>query len=137
MKSSTVRLDPKLVEMASEEAKISRRSAPKQIEYWAELGRQVEKYIDYNDLVAVTQGLARLDIKRTQSSPIDPADVLEALEQDRNADRLAEQVTSGTVRYQKSAAHDGYIERINADGTCEVGHFENGMFHPADSTAGD
>nr|BBJ04579.1 hypothetical protein YBY_24280 [Marinobacter nauticus] len=39
--ATAIRIDDKLIREALAEAQVQRRSAPKQIEYWAEIGRIV------------------------------------------------------------------------------------------------
>ena len=45
-----------LLEDAERESKLVRRSIPKQIEQWADLGRHVERFLSRNDLIALQQG---------------------------------------------------------------------------------
>ena len=43
MATSPVRLNPNLITAAEREGMVQKRSTPKQIEYWADLGRAVER----------------------------------------------------------------------------------------------
>ncbi len=62
--SAPLRLDAELIRAASAAARLQRRSVPRQIEYWAELGRAVEKRVAMEDLLALREGLARLVVEK-------------------------------------------------------------------------
>ena len=61
--ASPLRLSTALVEAAEKEGALEKRSAPKQIEFWAELGKAVDGVIDAADVVAVIQGLRKMKVK--------------------------------------------------------------------------
>lgn len=75
---------------------------------------------DLAQLLAVQAGLARLP----------PAQVFAALDHARLSGSLAQAVCSAPVRYQACRSHPGYLERINADGSCSIGRFTEGVFRP-------
>ena len=56
---NALRLDPALVREAELEALIHKRTTPKQIEYWAELGKKISEVLDPLDVLAITQGMAQ------------------------------------------------------------------------------
>ena len=64
--TSPMRLDTDLVAAAKREGSIKKRSAPKQIEYWAELGKAIEHVLDYNEIIAVIQGLKKIKLESVQ-----------------------------------------------------------------------
>ena len=66
--ASPIRLSPDLLESAEQEGAIQRRSVPKQIELWAELGRAVSGVIDIGDVFAVLQGLKTLKLNILRNS---------------------------------------------------------------------
>ncbi|MEH6651136.1 MAG: hypothetical protein V7707_14010 [Motiliproteus sp.] len=71
------------------------------------------------------------DFMIDRSGPVlDPEDVFQSLEQERESGELAQSVTSSKVRYQASTTHSGMLERIEADGNRTTGTFSNGMFKP-------
>lgn len=128
--STPLRLDEELVRAAGAVGRLHRRSVPRQIEFWAEIGRAVEKRLSVEDLIAVREGLARLVVDRGISLPADPEEVLRDLETARAAGALADRVSESPVRYQACPGRPGLIQRIAADGTREVGRFRDGEFHP-------
>ena len=58
--SRQIRLDPNLVNSATTEAALSKRSVPKQIEFWADIGRILSREITLSDMLAISQGLKRI-----------------------------------------------------------------------------
>ena len=126
--SNPLRLDRELVRAADAVAKRHKRTVPRQIEYWAELGRAIEPLVDPTVLIALQEGLARLVVEMPPSEPVRPADVFADLEHARNDGDLPMRVSSSPIRYQASAAAPGYLEQIHPDGTKTVGRFRSGRF---------
>ena len=130
--SKPLRLDEELVRAASAVGRLHRRSVPRQIEFWAEIGRAVEQRLPVEDLIALREGLARLVVDRGGSLPADPAAVLGDIEATRAAGTLADRVSEALVRYQSCPGRPGLLQRLAADGTREVGRFQDGEFHPVE-----
>ena len=86
--SKPMRLDPALQRMAEIEGKMERRSPPKQIEYWADLGRQISQFITPRDVHAVFTGAASINISYNRSKPVAAASVLGDMEKDRASSML-------------------------------------------------
>lgn len=127
--TSPMRLDSDLVAYAKREGSIKKRSAPKQIEYWAELGKAIEQVLDYNDIIAVIQGLKKIKVESVQSVPVDPADVFSELEERRTIGKLADKVTFAAIYYEASRKRPGLLEKVNAaTGERQIGQFRNGEF---------
>jgi hypothetical protein len=127
--ASPMRLDSTLIAAAEREAAIQKRSIPKQIEFWAELGKAVEHIISFDDVIAITQGLKRIELEPLVSPVADPDDVFADLEADRTTGTLSENVTSAAVYYEASRALPGYLDRVNGlTGKRETGRFRNGEF---------
>ncbi|MBT8342886.1 MAG: hypothetical protein HKP58_16500 [Desulfatitalea sp.] len=57
-----MRLSTELVEAAERAGRIQKRSVPKQIEYWAAIGKAMENVINYSDIFAVLQGFKKITI---------------------------------------------------------------------------
>ena len=125
---SALRLDPDLVYEAEMEALLHKRTTPKQIEYWAEIGRKISEIISPEDLIAVVQGMAQLEIKQKLSYPLDADAVFARVEEERATPYLAAQVTGAKVSYETDPNIPGVLIRINADGSRDHGHFKNGVF---------
>ncbi len=73
---SPMRLDASLVAAAEREGALQKRSIPKQIEFWAELGKAVEHIIGIEDIIAVTQGLKKIKVEPVLSVSVNSDDIL-------------------------------------------------------------
>ncbi len=125
--TSPMRLDSALVTAARREGSINKRSAPKQIEFWAELGKAVEQVLNYNDIFAVIQGLKKVKVESVKSVPVDPADIFSSLEDRRKSGELAEKVTSAAIYFEASRKLPGLLDRVNTvTGERQTGRFHNG-----------
>lgn len=127
--SHPLRLDQRLVSAAAREGEIFKRSIPRQIEYWAEIGRSVAEFINPIDLVKVSQGLATLSIEPCPTTSVSSSEVFSQLENMRTTGELADLASSAAIRYQASA-HPGYLEQIHPDGRRIIGRFTSGKFSP-------
>jgi hypothetical protein len=104
------------------------RSAAEQIEYWADIGRRFAGKLSADDLLSLHAGVARLEIIKDKSQPINPDSVFQQLEQDRETGKLAQQIAIIGSRYQSAPDHPGMLERIDPDGTRTIGQFIHGEF---------
>lgn len=128
--SSPVRLQDDLMQAATIAGSRFHRSAAEQVEHWASLGRQINRFIDTDTLLKVSMGLVRLKVEPTVGQPVDPEAVFAAVETDRATGELSKKITSSAVRYHASAAHPGYLEQVDEKGNRIVGSFKNGTFTP-------
>jgi hypothetical protein len=127
--SKSIRLSPTLMAAARREGSIKKRTAPKQIEFWAELGKTVELVMDHADVLAVIQGFRKIKVESVESVAVDPGDVFNSLEESRKSGELAEKVTSSAVYFEASQRKPGLIDRVNsATGERQTGQFYNGEF---------
>jgi ParD-like antitoxin of type II bacterial toxin-antitoxin system len=127
--SKSIRLNPTLMAAASREGSINKRTAPKQIEFWAELGKTVELVMDHFDVLAVIQGFKKIKVESVESVAVDPRDVFNSLEESRRSGELAKKVTSSAVYFEASQKMPGLIDRVNsATGERQTGQFYNGEF---------
>lgn len=127
--TSPIRLSSALVAAAEKEGTIQKRSVPKQIEFWAELGKSVARVMDLSDVFAIIQGLKKVKVEPVTSVAVDPGDVFNSLENKRKSGNLAEKVTSSAVYYEASLSQQGLLDRVNSDtGERETGQFHNGEF---------
>lgn len=132
--SKPMRLDPALQRMAEIEGKMERRSPPKQIEYWADLGRQISQFITPRDVHAVFTGAASINISYNRSKPVAAAAVLRDLEKDRASGRLAATVTAADVIYGLDPGGRGVVRHTVSEDAGEPGQFVDGRFVPATKT---
>ncbi len=127
--ASPLRLSAELVEAAERAGLVQKRSVPKQIEFWATLGRALEKVIDHADVYAVTQGLKKIRVEPVDSVSVRPEEVFDALEKSRNDGSLAAKVTGAPVYYEASQRRPGLLDQVDkATGERRTGRFHNGDF---------
>lgn len=127
--SIAVRLEDRLVQEAAAEARLNRRSTPKQIEFWAEIGQQVAEKLSPQDLLALTQGLVELDLKRVEAQPPSTDELWESVDAARQSGELGQSLQADRVAYQASEEHPGHLEALYPDGSRAVGVFKNGRFY--------
>lgn len=126
---SPIRIDPKLVELAKKEGIIKKRSAPKQIEYWAELGKAIESVIDLKDAHEIIQGFMKLTVESLESKAVGPKDVFNSIEKKRKSGELSEIVTTSLIYFEASKTKPGFLDRVNLiTGKRQTGKFHNGKF---------
>ena len=126
--STAIRLNDRLVEAAEIEAANHKRTPPKQIEYWADIGKAVSRFASSSDLLALMQGIAQVSIVTPQSVSVTPDSVFEQLEQYRTQGTLNQKISKTQYRYESSQTHPGLLDRVESDGTRQTGHFRNGEF---------
>lgn len=128
--STPMRLNDRLVHDAEIEAIVQKRTTPKQIEYWAEIGKAVAHMVPDNELLSIVQGVSQINILHHPTSPLSTIDVLKALEADRQDGTLTHSVTQAKVWYESSREQPGLLDRVMANGKRETGHFRDGQFTP-------
>lgn len=133
--ASPVRLQAELMQQATRTGKRHHRSAAEQVEYWAEIGRRVSRVIDPDALLSISAGLARVKVEPLYGEPVEPEDVFQALETQRDSGSLAQSVTGSAVKYQASVTHPGLLERIDAHGDVTLGQFMDGEFRALTETS--
>ena len=128
--SIALRLNDDLVHEAETEALLHKRTAPKQIEYWAQIGKSVARNASASDLLALMQGFAEVQVNHIPSTPVNPDEVFTAVEQARQDGALRDAVSRSQVIYEASQTHPGLLDRVLPNGHRESGHFRNGEFIP-------
>lgn len=127
--TSPLRLDSALMTAAERAGSIYKRTAPKQIEYWAELGKAVERVVRIEDIIAIIEGVKKIVVEPVTSTSVDPNDVFNSLETSRKSGDLAKEVTSSAVYYESSLSQPGLIDKVDSTtGKRQTGHFHNGEF---------
>jgi hypothetical protein len=126
--ATAIRIDGKLVREAAAEAQIQRRSTPKQIEYWAEIGKIVAGEISAEDLISIMQGNRRVRVEPLVSEPVSSDDLWAEVDAARASGELAKSIANNRVVYQRSPGKPGYLQAIHPDGTRQTGVFKNGTF---------
>ena len=129
---SPVRLQNDLMQAAKLTGDRFHRSTAEQIEYWADIGRKVSKVLDPDTLLSISTGLTQVKVEPIYGKPIDPDDVFNLLETQRQQGALTQAVTSSAIKYQSSLVYPGYLERMDQKGNVSVGQFKNGEFVTVD-----
>jgi len=127
---NALRLNSELIREAEFAGRLNKRTTPKQIEYWAEIGKQVAQLISPSDLIAVSQGIATLRLETALGQPLDTDDVFNTVEQMQKMGQLSQKVSHAPVRYESSLTVPGLLDRVLADGSRDTGRFQNGYFIP-------
>lgn len=131
MSTSSVRISDALVREAGAEGAVAHRPANRQLEYWAELGRAVDRFLRTEDLIALRQGLAKLQVTpREPTGRVDPAALLQAVDAARRTGDLGRAVRAGADVVYQSSPTPGRIVAIYADGRRAEGTFVRGEFTP-------
>ena len=128
--SIALRLNDDLVREAEIEALIHKRSSPKQIEYWAQIGKIVARSASRSELLALLQGFAKVEVNPLGSEPVNPSDVFAAVETSRSDGSLSESVSNAGIKYEASQTQAGYLDRVSPGGVRETVLFKNGEFTP-------
>ena len=128
--STAIRLDDQLVQAAEIEAANHKRTPPKQIEYWAEIGKAVSRSARSSDLLALMQGIAQVSILPPQSVSVASDNVFDQLEEDRQQGTLSQKIAKTNYRYEASQTRPGLLDRVELNGTRQTGHFRDGEFVP-------
>jgi len=126
--ATAIRIDDKLVREASAEAQVQRRSTPKQIEYWAEIGRIVAGEVSAEDLISIAQGNRRVRVEPLIPEPVSSDDLWAEVDAARESGELAKAIAHNRTVYQCSPDKPGYLQAIYPDGTRQTGVFKNGAF---------
>jgi len=129
--ANPLRLNHDLVTAAERAGMVQKRSVPKQIEFWATLGKAVENVLDYSDIFAILQGLKKIHIEPVNPASVAPDDVFASLEKRRADGELSPKVTKAVLYYEASRSRPGLLDQVNsATGERKTGQFSNGEFIP-------
>ncbi|MCK5883966.1 MAG: hypothetical protein KAG61_09770 [Bacteriovoracaceae bacterium] len=129
MSTKSVRLNESLVESAERSSAILFRTAPKQIEYWASIGRKIESTLRPSEIAKIIDGSASVTtVEETSMEDFSLDAVNEDIEFKRSAGTLKKALVGSDFWYDISKEHEGYLERINSDGEVTVGKFSEGKF---------
>lgn len=126
--TTAVRLDDTLVRHAAAEGAVNRRSTPKQIEYWAEIGRAVAGEVSAEDLIAILQGIRQVRVEPVNAGPVSSDELWAEVDQVRESGELSRSLGRGRTVYQASSTKPGYLEAVYPDGSRAIGEFRNGQF---------
>ena len=134
-KGKNVRLSNELYEAADAIAEATLRSAQKQLEYWAQLGRLADGMMSNVEAAALLSHESFIsDISLHKNVVPRAEDVMAQIQQDRADGTLKAKVTQAPIVYD--VADDGIsIRRIDAAGNATVGSLVDGNFVQAAATS--
>ena len=126
----SVRLSSELVDSATAAAATHFRSLPRQLEYWIELGRAVDRHIRPEQAARVFSGLAEFSL--VPAAGVEPGilEKLDAASEDQITRETSQLVASSRVVYRPSTDHAGYLEEVHPNGATVPGYFRGSQFIP-------
>lgn len=83
--SVPLRVKDALYREAEAEGVLMNRSAAKQVEFWATLGKKLAHSISRADMLALMQGIARIHVEIPEAAPLDPEQVFATVDSARQA----------------------------------------------------
>lgn len=126
--STPLRVKNSLFKEAEVEGSLLNRSAAKQVEFWAELGKRVAHSVTPADMLALMQGIADVRVEVPESKPINPEQVFAEVDKASSSGQLGQQITRGALYYEASQSRPGLLDQVMPDGRRCTGHFSNGSF---------
>lgn len=129
--SSPVRLSETFYKRMEAVAKINSRSIPKQLEHMVGIAEGVADYVSPEELLDIQAGLSKIVVEKIEAPRIDKTALFNSLDSVKKSGALSRAVTQAETTYQASTSHPGYLERINKDGSRDIGQFTNGQFNIA------
>ncbi len=126
--STPLRVKDALFQDAEVEGSLMNRSAAKQVEFWAELGKRVAHSISPSDMLALMQGIAEVQVEITAPEHANATDIFAAVEQARSSDQLGQQITQNHAYYEASLSKPGLLDKVAPGAPRQTGRFEKGVF---------
>lgn len=129
--SAPLRLSDELLKEAAAEIELSKRTLPKQIEHWAQLGQKIEPFLKRSDVLALLQGatgVADVKIIPKDSRPVEMDAVLKRIERDRKSGVLESSMARSFWFEESSDGGSKEIVRKTRDGKSERREFVDGTF---------
>jgi len=127
--SRSIRLDAELVEAAEAQGKAMHRSAPSQIAFWASIGRRLAPILSHKDLLAISQGVAHINVEAEPSARVDPDAVFAAVAQHRTTPFSSAASSPAPFQFEASQT-PGHIDRVDVNGSRVTGKMIDGQFVP-------
>jgi hypothetical protein len=124
-----VKVSDRLLGLARREARDAHRSATAQIEHWATLGRAVEVFLAYSDVLALKRAGQALPIPLRVGRE-DVHERLARLAADADRERVKARLHAGGQPVYEAAAEPGLIVEVRPDGRRVVGRLEGRRFVP-------
>jgi len=126
--STPLRVNDTLFKEAEVEGAFMRRSAAKQVEFWAELGKTLSQSITNTELLALMQGIAKVSVDLPTTTAIDPQAVFAQVNKKREAGDLGQVITQNHLYYEASHQNPGLLDEVAPNGKRRSGRFIDGKF---------
>lgn len=126
--SIPIRISDKLLEDAKEQIKMSYRSLTKQIEFWAQIGKEAEVNMTPSDIAALVNGEVEIKVHRKKSEPVDFDILFDEIESDRSTGLIKSKVIKDKIWYEESSENPGMFFRMTNQGEKKLGKFSDGKF---------
>ena len=124
-----VKVSDKLLGLARREAKDAHRSTTAQIEHWATLGRAVEVFLSYSDVLALKRAGQTLPLPLPQQVHRDEVhERLTVLVEDTERETAKARIRATGTPVYEAAAEPGMIVEVSPDGTRTVGRLQGRQF---------
>lgn len=131
--SIPIRVSDELMEDAKQQIKMSLRSVTKQIEFWANIGKEAEMNMTPADVAALVNGEVEIKVLRKKSEPVDFDSVFGEIESDRKSGKIKDKVIKDNIWYEENSKNPGMFFRMTRDGGKTLGRFIDGKFVPEKS----
>lgn len=126
--SIPIRVSDELMEDAKQQIKMSLRSVTKQIEFWANIGKEAEMNMTPADVAALVSGEVEIKILRKKSEPVDFDSVFGEIESDRKSGKIKDKVIKDNIWYEENNKSPGMFFRMTKEGGKTLGRFIDGKF---------
>lgn len=126
--STPLRVNDTLFREAEAEGAFMRRSAAKQVEFWAELGKTLSQSVTNTELLALMQGIAKVRIDLPVTAAIDPQAIFDQVNKSRQAGDLGQAITQNQLYYEASHQNPGLLDEVTPNGKRRTGRFIDGKF---------
>jgi len=123
-----VRLPDSFYKRINASAKINSRSVPKHLEHMVNIAESITGLVTREELLDVQSGLSKIVIEKIEAPKVDKASLFSSLESMRKSGTLTRAITASETKYQACTLHPGYLERINDNGSRDIGMFKKGKF---------
>ncbi len=127
---SVLRLKAALFKEAEAEGALMKRSAAKQVEFWAELGKRIAHLISPNDMLVIMQGLAQVRVELPDSKAVNADQVFAAVDKASLSQDPGKTISRDAPYFESSQSRPGLLDQVMPDGSRQTGHFKEGKFWP-------
>ncbi len=128
-----LRLRASLYQIAAQHAALEHRSIPKQIEYWAEIGRWMATKIGDREIYALLANNATINVTMEPTAVVSVDQAHSALEKSRSSGTLGNAIHSEFI-YDTDPSNPDFIRETTANGSQRYGEFVDGEFVVAPRT---